>query len=116
MSSDHTIDVGHVHVLTEPGSPCRPDCPHPSHHRLTDEQVRWHADPEYRRRNARLSLTAEQYQREQDALAAEVLEHRQRRCGTCAWWEHVVDCGGWCDLWKIEPYADEHCSRWRTDG
>lgn len=76
MSSDHTIDVGHVHVLTEPGSPCRPDCPHPSHHRLTDEQVRWHADPEYRRRNARLSLTAEQYQREQDALAAEVLEHR----------------------------------------
>ena len=45
--------------------------------RLTDEQVRWHADPEYRRRNARRSLTAEQYMREQEALAREVQELRR---------------------------------------
>lgn len=86
MSDDHTIDVGPVHVHTDDGA-CPPSCPHPDH-RLSDEQVRWHADPDYRHRNARLSLTAEQYQREQDALAREVLESRAEierlrevRCG-----------------------------------
>lgn len=27
----HTIDIGHVHVLTDDRSTCRPDCPHPDH-------------------------------------------------------------------------------------
>ena len=26
-----TIDVGYVHVLTEPGGPCEDTCPHPDH-------------------------------------------------------------------------------------
>lgn len=34
-ATDHddarTIDVGYVHVLTEPGGPCVPTCPHPDH-------------------------------------------------------------------------------------
>jgi hypothetical protein len=28
---DRTIDVGYVHVLTDWGPMCRPDCPHPDH-------------------------------------------------------------------------------------
>jgi hypothetical protein len=28
---DRTIDVGYVHVLTEPGGECQDTCPHPSH-------------------------------------------------------------------------------------
>lgn len=27
----HTIDVGYVHVLTEPGGECVSNCPHPDH-------------------------------------------------------------------------------------
>lgn len=27
----HTVDVGHVHVLAEPGGSCTPSCPHPDH-------------------------------------------------------------------------------------
>lgn len=36
--SDHdgyTIDVGYVHVLTEPGGPCEATCPHPDHRPTT---------------------------------------------------------------------------------
>ena len=31
----HTIDVGYVHVLTEPGGECVKNCPHPDHARPT---------------------------------------------------------------------------------
>lgn len=31
----HTVDVGHVHVLTTPGGTCAPTCPHP-HHRAEE--------------------------------------------------------------------------------
>lgn len=31
----HTVDIGHVHVLTAPGGPCAPTCPHP-HHRTEE--------------------------------------------------------------------------------
>lgn len=30
-SCAHTVDVGYVHVLVEPGGECTPTCPHPAH-------------------------------------------------------------------------------------
>lgn len=33
--SDETIDVGYVHVLTEPNGTCVENCPHPRHRELT---------------------------------------------------------------------------------
>ena len=29
--NEHTVDIGHVHVLTEHGGPCVATCPHPDH-------------------------------------------------------------------------------------
>ena len=34
---EHTIDVGFVHTLVEPGGECRADCPHPEHFGGNDE-------------------------------------------------------------------------------
>lgn len=31
LEEAHTVDVGHVHVLTTPGGPCASICPHPDH-------------------------------------------------------------------------------------
>lgn len=89
--------------------------------RLTDEQVRWHADAKWRYSQARLDYTSEQFDAEVEALAREVQERRAMRCETC---EHarfplpkfdVTEVGlGCARLPALRVRPDWFCADWEA--